>query len=277
MVSFYKIVLVSILFLVSVSGVCAVDPDNNNDSLTTVEDNNLQLNSSNTILHTSDNVNDLTDDNNRVFNDSSDLSVLGSNCVGNVDKGFIEMVQNRFENKTPYQVSMELYNKSQDNFKNYHQARLKKLTEQIKTNFKTIDNEIDKDLTTRFKRLKVNMNLLKNAAMKSDYNQTKNNSQIVRILNNLLKSTEGSLISIKGYSSLMNHYLDEMDNYYKLKELTKNDTEIDLIIDVNTSQNELQTRLEDLNTLTNTLNLIKNNLNSIIKDLNLITNIIKKT
>ncbi len=44
MVSFYKIVLVSILFLVSVSGVCAVDPDNNNDSLTTVEDNNLQLN-----------------------------------------------------------------------------------------------------------------------------------------------------------------------------------------------------------------------------------------
>ena len=44
MVSFYKIVLVSILFLVSVSGVCAADPDNNNDSLTTVEDNNLQLN-----------------------------------------------------------------------------------------------------------------------------------------------------------------------------------------------------------------------------------------
>ena len=80
MVSFYKIVLVSILFLVSVSGVCAVDLDTNNDSLTTVEDNNLQLND-NTVLSasnvTSDNVNNLTDnDNNRVINDSFGLSTV---------------------------------------------------------------------------------------------------------------------------------------------------------------------------------------------------------
>ena len=79
MVSFYKIVLVSILFLVSVSGVCAVDLDTNNaDSLTTVEDNNLQLNNY-TVLSasnvTSDNVNNLND-NNRVINDSVGLSTV---------------------------------------------------------------------------------------------------------------------------------------------------------------------------------------------------------
>ena len=82
MVSFYKIVLVSILFLVSVSGVCAVDLDTNNaDSLTTVEDNNLQLNNY-TVLSasnvTSDNVNNLTDNDN-IHRDKIGINITSNN------------------------------------------------------------------------------------------------------------------------------------------------------------------------------------------------------
>ena len=68
------VLLTLLLLLVSVSGVCATD--NNTDSLTTVEDNNLEL-SHNTVLSDFNNV-DLTNNKttNTISDDSADLSTV---------------------------------------------------------------------------------------------------------------------------------------------------------------------------------------------------------
>ena len=68
------VLLTLLLLLVSVSGVCATD--NNTDSLTTVEDNSLELN--NTVLSDFNNNVDLTNNEttNTISNDSVDLSTV---------------------------------------------------------------------------------------------------------------------------------------------------------------------------------------------------------
>ena len=165
---------------------------------------------------------------------------------------------------------------TEDKLTAYYEHQLTKLTENIKQAFDTIDNDINRDLKKIFYNLKVTTKSLRDNAVK--YNLTsKVNSKpnIVRLVNHMLKSIEGNLISINGYSKVLTYYLDEMDNYNKLKKMIANDTEISLIVDVDNSKDNLKSRLEDLNTISNTLKDMRSNLNYILDNLDSMIKIIK--
>lgn len=278
----YKSLMFLILILFCVGGVCAVDPDNSTNVNSTFvnESTNMMDNINNTDL-----IGNITDNNSNSLLCSNSTNVntnLNNSCknlsLNNDTLKLINTINDVFKDKEVPNTVRKIMDESctEDKLTAYYEHQLTKLTENIKQAFKTIDNDINRDLKKIFYNLKVTTKSLRDNAVK--YNLTsKVNSKpnIVRLVNHMLKSIEGNLISINGYSKVLTYYLDEMDNYNKLKKMIANDTEISLIVDVDNSKDNLKSRLENLNTISNTLKDIRSNLNYILDNLDSMIKIIK--
>lgn len=270
----YKVVMFLTLLIFCAGNVCAVDTDLNNDSF--IKDG-ISLKSFASIY--------MDDLNLNTYNKNNDYFIydLNGDCLGhnvpfdgNVDsKKEISDFSNDTNKYNPninntelsLKVNKVIGGKTGDKMKflldkqNLTKSsinRINNMSVDIVHKLNNIDHEINKTLNFHFSDLTKKINVLK----------SKNSSKVI---DNILKSNNKSLICVNGYSNTVKSYLYQITEYLKLKESLKDDINIDnkSFVDID---NDI---IESLNIKIKCLESLKHQLNDVKKKLNILKNVVK--